>query len=98
MSIVGQDLRSDRYRNKGTAFSCDERDKYGLHGLIPPVVEDLGTQLQRVRVEYDATYGELAPHLFLRSLQETNSVLFSTRSTSRSPAKARLRRCVRARG
>jgi malate dehydrogenase (oxaloacetate-decarboxylating) len=40
------------------------------------VVEDLDTQLQRVRAEFDAAHGDIARHIFLRALQATNSVLF----------------------
>jgi len=74
--LSGHELLSNRYHNKGTAFTCDERTTFGLHGLIPPVVEDLATQLQRVRTEFEAAHGDLARHIFLRTLQETNSVLF----------------------
>jgi len=74
--LTGRNLLSNRYHNKGTAFSADERDRFGLHGLLPPVVEDLSTQLHRVRSEYAAAHGDLARHIFLRSLQEANSVLF----------------------
>ena len=76
MMLVGRQLLANRYHNKGTAFTSDERDRYGLNGLLPPVVEDLETQLQRVRAEFDAAHGDLARHIFLRALQATNSVLF----------------------
>jgi malate dehydrogenase (oxaloacetate-decarboxylating) len=74
--LVGRNLLSNRYHNKGTAFSADERDRLGLHGLLPPVVEDLPTQLLRARTEYAAAHGDVARHIFLRALQESNSVLF----------------------
>jgi malate dehydrogenase (oxaloacetate-decarboxylating) len=74
--LVGRQLLANRFHNKGTAFSLAERDLYGLNGLLPPVVEDLETQLHRVRTEFDAAHGDLARHIFLRALQATNSVLF----------------------
>lgn len=74
--LRGRQLLSNRFRNKGTAFSADERTEFGLHGLLPPVVEDLATQLHRVRTEYAAAHGDLARHIFLRALQASNSVLF----------------------
>jgi malate dehydrogenase (oxaloacetate-decarboxylating) len=76
MVLTGRNLLSNRYRNKGTAFTSEERDRFGLHGLLPPVVEDLTTQLHRARTEYAAAHGDLARHIFLRALQESNSVLF----------------------
>jgi malate dehydrogenase (oxaloacetate-decarboxylating) len=72
----GRRMLRNRYLNKGTAFSPSERDRFGLHGLIPPVVETLDLQLERTRVEYDALADDLARHIFLRLLQQRNSVLF----------------------
>jgi malate dehydrogenase (oxaloacetate-decarboxylating) len=74
--LTGRNLLSNRYHNKGTAFTVEERDRFGLHGLLPPVVEELATQLHRARTEYAAAHGDLARHIFLRALQESNSVLF----------------------
>jgi malate dehydrogenase (oxaloacetate-decarboxylating) len=74
--LVGRQLLANRYHNKGTAFTSEERDLYRLNGLLPPVVEDLDTQLQRVRAEFDAAHGDIARHIFLRALQANNSVLF----------------------
>ena len=76
MTLVGRQLLANRYHNKGTAFTSEERDRYRLNGLLPPVVEDLDTQLLRVRTEFNAAHGDLARHIFLRALQATNSVLF----------------------
>ncbi len=76
MMLVGRQLLANRYHNKGTAFTAAERDLYHLNGLLPPAIEDLETQLQRVRAEFDAAHGDLARHIFLRALQATNSVLF----------------------
>jgi len=76
MEQRGRDLLSNRFRNKGTAFTTEERDRFGLHGLLPPVVEDLETQLLRVRVEYDAKTTDIDRHIFLRLLQQRSTVLF----------------------
>jgi malate dehydrogenase (oxaloacetate-decarboxylating) len=73
---TGWALLRNRYLNKGTAFTADERDRYRLHGLLPPVIETLEHQLERVRLEYDTKGTELGRHIFLRLLQERNSVLF----------------------
>ena len=76
MALFGRELLSNRYHNKGTAFTREERAVYRLHGLLPPAVEDLTTQLKRVRTEFDAAHGDLARHIFLRAIQANNSVLF----------------------
>ena len=73
---TGSRLLADRYRNKGTAFSADERDRLGLNGLLPPAIEDLDAQLARVAWEYDETQTDMGRHVFLRALQERNTVLF----------------------
>jgi malate dehydrogenase (oxaloacetate-decarboxylating) len=72
----GRALLADRYLNKGTAFTADERARYGLDGLLPPVVEDLETQLRRVALEYEMQPTDMRRHVYLRALQDRNSVLF----------------------
>ncbi len=76
MRARGRALLANRYLNKGTAFSADERLRYGLDGLLPPVVEDLATQLDRVEAEYAGKQTDLDRHVYLRALQDRNSVLF----------------------
>jgi malate dehydrogenase (oxaloacetate-decarboxylating) len=76
MSKRGRALLADRYVNKGTAFSAAERRQLGLDGLLPPVIEDLETQLVRVAAEYEQKSTDLGRHVFLRALQDRNSVLF----------------------
>ena len=73
---TGWQLLRNRYLNKGTAFTAEERDRLGLHGLLPPVVETLDDQLDRVDAEYRTKGTDLGRHIFLRLLQERNSVLF----------------------
>jgi malate dehydrogenase (oxaloacetate-decarboxylating) len=74
--MSGRAILADRYRNKGTAFSVEERERFGLHGLLPPAVEDLSTQLARVAFEEAQKPDDLERHVFLRALQQRNSVLF----------------------
>jgi len=76
MSLSGRRLLADRYQNKGTAFTAEERARLHLDGLLPPVIEDLNTQLKRVAVEYECKDTDLERHVFLRALQDRNSVLF----------------------
>ena len=74
--LRGRALLNNRFRNKGTAFTTDERDRLALHGLLPPAVETIDTQLQRVHVEYEAMKTDLDRHIFLRLLQQRSTVLF----------------------
>jgi malate dehydrogenase (oxaloacetate-decarboxylating) len=72
----GKDLMSDPVLNKGTAFTEEERTKFGLHGLLPPVVETLEQQYVRAHEAYERKDDDLERHIFLRALQDTNETLF----------------------
>jgi malate dehydrogenase (oxaloacetate-decarboxylating) len=67
---------SDPVLNKGTAFTEGERGEFGLHGLLPPVVETLEQQCVRAYEAYSRKEDDLEKHIFLRSLQDTNETLF----------------------
>jgi len=75
-NLSGRALLNNRFRNKGTAFSEEERDRFHLNGLLPPAIESIETQLERVHVEYEAMKTDLDRHIFLRLLQERSTVLF----------------------
>jgi malate dehydrogenase (oxaloacetate-decarboxylating) len=72
----GEQLLEDPLLNKGTAFSEAERRALGLLGLLPPHIEDLGTQAGRAYAAYQQMPDDLERHIFLRDLQDTNEVLF----------------------
>ena len=44
ISKRGYDLLNDPFLNKGTAFTREERKKYGLIGILPPQVETIELQ------------------------------------------------------
>ena len=62
--------------NKGTAFTEEERSKFGLHGLLPPHVESLDEQAVRAYEAYKRKDDDLERHIYLRALQDTDEVLF----------------------
>ncbi len=62
--------------NKGTAFTEEERRRLALQGLLPPHVETLEEQVARAYEAYQRQDDDLARHIFLRDLQDTNEVLF----------------------
>jgi len=43
----GLEVVTNRHVNKGSAFSREERDDLCLHGLLPPTIECMETQLER---------------------------------------------------
>lgn len=72
----GVELIDNPLLNKADAFSDAERAAFGLHGLLPPSVETLETQLARVKEAYAAKDSDLERHIYLRALQDTNETLF----------------------
>ena len=73
---AGVDVVDTPTLNKGTAFSDEERKSLGLQGLLPPHVETLDEQVVRAYEAYNRQGDDLAKHVYLRGLQDTNEVLF----------------------
>ena len=46
-NVAGYRLLADARLNKGTAFTEQERDLFGLHGLLPPQVATIDEQVTR---------------------------------------------------
>lgn len=74
--LRGQALLSDPIRNKGTAFTADERRKYGLEGLLPQAVESIDRQRERVMQHLDAKPTDLERYIYLIGLSDRNETLF----------------------
>lgn len=74
-SIGHSILRNPRY-NKGTAFSQEEREKYGLMGLLPDKIETLETQILRVDEQLENFEKPINKYIYLMQLLETNETLF----------------------
>ena len=72
----GVGVLEDPLRNKGTAFSEEERSELGLRGLLPTVVESLEQQVVRRYQAYQMQPTDVARHIYLRALQDTNETLF----------------------
>lgn len=62
--------------NKGTAFSEQERNAFGLLGKLPEAVESLEDQVNRCYKQYSSFHTNLQKNIYLNSLHETNEVLF----------------------
>src|SRR5258705_11961732 len=72
----GTDLLNTPLLNKGTAFTEEERTRFGLKGLLPPQVETLDEQVVRAYEAFQKKNSDLERHIYLRALQDTNEVLF----------------------
>ena len=78
-------LRNPR-KNKGTAFTMEERQHYGLTGLLPDVVETMETQIRRVHAQLDNFELPIQKYIYLTGLLDSNETLFFKTITS-EPAK-----------
>jgi malate dehydrogenase (oxaloacetate-decarboxylating)(NADP+) len=74
--LHGQALLRDPARNKGTAFTADERRIYGLEGLLPPAVTTMELQVARRHAEIANLDDDLQKYLVLSDLQARNETLF----------------------
>lgn len=74
--LTDLDLMDRAMLNKGTAFTDEERDRFQLHGLLPPTIGDLQGQIGR-RLRALAAFGsDFQRYSYLRDLQDTNETLF----------------------
>ena len=62
--------------NKGTSFTKEERDLYGLHGLIPPHISNIEQQVERRYHNFLQTSTDIGKYIFLKNLQNRNEILF----------------------
>ncbi|SGY68951.1 BQ5605_C004g02933 [Microbotryum silenes-dioicae] len=74
--LRGRALLNEPSLNKGAAFSKEEREVFGLNGLLPAQVHDLDMQCQRAYGQLKARTTPLSKYTFLTSLREQNQVLF----------------------
>jgi len=75
-TLRGVALLDDPIRNKGTAFTSEERHQYGLEGLLPHSVEHLDRQVERVMGHLDAKPNDLERYIYLIGLSDRNETLF----------------------
>ena len=75
-NLRGMNLVNSPIWNKGTAFTPEERDAFALEGLLPPYVETLEEQVAKAYGGLRPETSDLDKHIYLRSLQDTNEVLF----------------------
>src|SRR6202140_1489684 len=72
----GVALLDNPVHNKGTAFTAKERAQFGLEGLLPPSVESLDRQVERVMRHLDAKPTDLERYIYLIALLDRNETLF----------------------
>lgn len=73
---TGFELLDDAFLNKGTAFTESERKKLGLEGLLPPCVENIETQAQRIYRQMERKTSLIEKRRFLMEVFNFNRTLF----------------------
>lgn len=73
---TGFELLDDAFLNKGTAFTESERKKLGLEELLPPCVEDIETQAQRIYRQMERKTSLIEKRRFLMEVFNFNRTLF----------------------
>ncbi len=76
MEQTGYNLLHEPRKNKGTAFTKEERIRYKLNGLLPDGVETMKTQLLRVNEQLDHLTRNINKYIFLLQLLDNNETLF----------------------
>lgn len=76
ISKRGYDLLNDPFLNKGTAFTREERKKYGLIGILPPQVETIELQDQQAFENFCERPNKAVQRHYLMKLFSRNRTLF----------------------
>jgi malate dehydrogenase (oxaloacetate-decarboxylating) len=74
--LHGIELLLNSRLNKGTAFTEEERDAFGLHGLLPPVVGSLEEQRERRKRVLDGRETNFLKYSNMRDVQDNCETLF----------------------
>jgi malate dehydrogenase (oxaloacetate-decarboxylating) len=75
-SLTGYDLLGDPKLNKGCAFTREEREQFGLIGLLPENIETLDEQTNRMYVQFSEHHTNISKNIYLHVLHDYNETLF----------------------
>ena len=70
------DILKNPLTNKGTAFTLEERARYGLTGRLPVAVETLEQQAARAYRQYSGYESDIEKYVYLDKLHNRNEVLY----------------------
>ena len=74
--LSGAELLDSRKFSKSTAFTKEEREKFGLRGLLPSKICNFETQEKRILRTLSKKHTDIEKYIFLTSLLERNERLF----------------------
>jgi malate dehydrogenase (oxaloacetate-decarboxylating)(NADP+) len=72
----GQAILKDPHRNRGSAFTLEQRVAYRIEGLLPPAPTTLTLQVARIHEELAHLTDDIHKYLLLSDLQARNETLF----------------------
>ncbi|MFL7839298.1 MAG: NAD-dependent malic enzyme [Candidatus Promineifilaceae bacterium] len=72
----GIDLLHNPMLNQGTAFTEEERERFGLRGFLPPRVITQEAQAQRVMENFHKRPGNIEKYVYMIDLEDRNENLF----------------------
>ncbi len=72
----GLDVLRDPILNRGTAFTAEEREAYGLTGLLPPHIHTQSDQAERFLIAFRRLNDPLDKFIALNALHDRNEDLF----------------------
>src|SRR3984893_13012151 len=76
IAIAAYDLLHNPRRNRGTAFTAEERRARSIEGLLPPASLTIELQVARLHAELANLDNDLQKYLLLSDLQARNETLF----------------------
>lgn len=76
MDKKGYELLGDPFLNKGTAFSAEERGALGLTGLLPPHIDTIEGQAERIYQQMERKGAGIEKRRFLMDVFNRNRRLF----------------------
>ena len=76
ITMRGHQILNNPFKNKGTAFTQEERQELGLVGLLPPYVQTLEEQAAQTYAHMHQKGSDLEKRLFLMEIFNTNRTLF----------------------
>ena len=72
----GTELLKTSMLNKGTAFTREEREAFGLTGMLPDHVATIEEQLERAANQIEYKHNEMDKNVYLNGLMDRNETLF----------------------
>ncbi|MFJ9350494.1 NAD-dependent malic enzyme [Streptomyces sp. NPDC101237] len=66
----------DRYHNRGTAYTLEERARLGITGRLPAAVETLEQQARRAYAQLLQQPSDLHKYIYLNEVHDRNEVLY----------------------